>query len=494
MKFLLGKRKRIIYARKIKEFWEDFRRNRVGLVGIAFVIIFVLIAAFARWIAPYDPIYDKGLAAEMAMPEWFTAFPQYMDLPQTMYFSVNWSVGEGSILEYVNFEWNWTDEELKIRYAGATEADIYLYENFSYPYIPPPRFDCDFKWGAEKVNETAYSIEIILVSPGGRNYSLWDSYYGYPLLKPKQTDEIPLLTTERKSAVQLNSGVSSLIRRLGFDPNNPINLTKLIFSEKGEYRLFMHVRFMPNSENATCEIFLKDTEFKILGLVHGILGADYFGADIFSQLIYGSQISLMIGLLSAILTTVIGIIVGVAAGYIGGAVDELLMRTVDVFLCLPFLQILIVLVFFFGRNIFYVVLLLAVFGWQGLARVIRSQVLSLREMPFVEAAKAAGGSRSYIMLRHIVPNIFPVAFAAMVLTVPTAIITEAALSFIGMGDPRLPSWGRMLNLAFRWGGFTRLAWWWIIPPGLAITLLSMSFVFVGHALDEVLNPRLRRRR
>jgi len=81
-----------------------------------------------------------------------------------------------------------------------------------------------------------------------------------------------------------------------------------------------------------------------------------------------------------------------------------------------------------------------------------------------------------------------------VLTVPTAIITEAALSFIGMGDPRLPSWGRMLNLAFRWGGFTRLAWWWIIPPGLAITLLSMSFVFVGHALDEVLNPRLRRRR
>lgn len=494
MNFLPNKLKRKIYVRKMKDFWEDFRRNRVGIVGTALLLIFVFVAVFARWIAPYDPIYDKDLAAEMAMPEWLTIFPQYRDFPPTINFSLNWSIGQGSGLEYVNFEWNQTAEELMILYAGATEAHLYLYKNFSYSYIPPPRFNCNFKWRTEKVEEAGYSIELILVTPGGSTYSIWDSYYGYPLLKPKQTDEIPLQTDEMSSVVQLNSGDSRVIRRLGFDPSQSTNLTQFIFSERGEYCFLMHVRFVSISENATCKLFLKNANFKIFGLVHGILGVDYFGADIFSQLVYGSQISIMIGILSALLTTVIGIIVGVVAGYVGGVVDEVLMRGVDIFLCLPALQILIVLVFFFGRNIFYVVLLLAVFGWQGLARVIRSQVLALREMPFVEAAKAAGGSRSYIMLRHIVPNIFPVAFASLVLTVPTAIITEAALSFIGMGDPRLPSWGRMLNLAFRWGGFTRLAWWWIVPPGLAITFLSLSFVFIGHALDEVLNPRLRRRR
>ena len=131
---------------------------------------------------------------------------------------------------------------------------------------------------------------------------------------------------------------------------------------------------------------------------------------------------------------------------------------------------------------------------QGLSRVIRSRVLSLREMPFIESAKAAGASDSYIIIRHLVPNVFPVAMASMILAVPAAILTEAALSFLGFGDPFVPTWGKMLHEAYTEGAFGAFAWWYILPPGLAITFICLAFVFIGHALDEIVNPRLRRRR
>jgi len=157
------------------------------------------------------------------------------------------------------------------------------------------------------------------------------------------------------------------------------------------------------------------------------------------------------------------------------------------------LPLLLALIFLFGTSIWYMVLLIAVFGWLGLSRVVRSQVLYLREMSFVECAKASGASKFYIMFRHLIPNVFPITFASLVLSVPGAIITESVLSFLGFGDPRAATWGRMLNHAFGFGAFGRLAWWWILPPGLAITFICLSFVFIGHAVDEMVNPRLRRR-
>jgi peptide/nickel transport system permease protein len=170
------------------------------------------------------------------------------------------------------------------------------------------------------------------------------------------------------------------------------------------------------------------------------------------------------------------------------------MRIVDILLCLPLLPLLLALVALYGRNVYYIVLFIAIFGWQGLARVIRSQTLSIRETAYIDTAKASGASGFYIMLRHIVPNIIPVAFASMILAVPSAILFEASLSFLGFGDPRVATWGMMLQHAFGFGGFSHLAWWWIIPPGLAIIGLCLSFVFIGYAFDEIVNPRLRRRR
>lgn len=221
-------------------------------------------------------------------------------------------------------------------------------------------------------------------------------------------------------------------------------------------------------------------------------GTDDSGKDIFSQVVYGTQTSLAIGFLAALSITVIGITVGVIAGYFGGLVDIVLAGLIDMVLVLPALPLMIVLAAYLGPSIWNIVLVITIVGWAGTARIIRSQVLSLKEFLFIEAAKAVGSSSSRIIITHILPNILPLALANMILQIPRAIVVEAGLSFLGLGDPTHVSWGMILYFAQNFGGFSRGCWWWIIPPGLAIVVASSAFIFVGQALDAIVNPRLRK--
>jgi peptide/nickel transport system permease protein len=240
-------------------------------------------------------------------------------------------------------------------------------------------------------------------------------------------------------------------------------------------------------------VYISDPEFYIPGTVHGLLGADHMGADLWTQLVYGTRISLSIGLSAAAISVAVGTAVGIISGYLGGVVDEFIMRIVDVLMAIPDLPILIILGALLGKSVWNIVLLISAFAWMGTARLVRSQTLSLRERVFVEAAKASGASDAYVMIIHILPNVLPLVFAGMVLRIPSAILTEAALSFLGLGDPRVATWGRMLHNARGFGAFTTLAWWWLVPPGLAITFLSLAFVFIGNTVNEILNPRYRER-
>jgi peptide/nickel transport system permease protein len=170
------------------------------------------------------------------------------------------------------------------------------------------------------------------------------------------------------------------------------------------------------------------------------------------------------------------------------------MRFNDMILVIPVLPLLIVLLAVLSPNINNIILIIGLLGWNGFARVVRSQVLSLRERPFIEAAKAAGAGTTHILTRHIVPNIVTLIYVNLALSVPAAILTEAALSFLGLYDPNAVSWGRTINESL--GGGTALGglWWWILPPGFAIAILSLSFILLGYGLDEIFNPKLRRRR
>ncbi|MBI5001599.1 MAG: ABC transporter permease [Euryarchaeota archaeon] len=222
------------------------------------------------------------------------------------------------------------------------------------------------------------------------------------------------------------------------------------------------------------------------------LGTDHVGHDILTWLIYGSRIAFIVGILSAFFSVVIGTLVGLVSGYYGGIVDMLLMRVTDIVLVLPVLPIVLIWSAIWGPSIWTIIIIIAVLGWAGIARVIRAQTLSLKERPFIDAAHVGGSSDSRIILKHLAPNVLPFAFLYMTLLVAGAIITEAALSFLGLGDPKAISWGIMLS-TIQTSGSTLHAWWWLLPPGIAITVLSLGFYLVGRAVDEIVNPRLRGR-
>jgi peptide/nickel transport system permease protein len=223
------------------------------------------------------------------------------------------------------------------------------------------------------------------------------------------------------------------------------------------------------------------------------LGTDEDGRSIMDLVIHGSQISLFVGLLATSITMFIGSLVGVVAGYYERWTGAVLMRIVDWFLVIPFLPLAIVLASLLGRSIWIISLVIGLTTWAGTARVVRAQVLTVKMRPYVERARALGSSNRGLIARHILPNVFPLIFANTVLVVAVAILTETTLSFLGLGDPYNVSWGTMLEHAFERGSITLGAWWYLIPPGVCIVLVVLGFTMCGHALDEVLDPRLRER-
>jgi len=262
----------------------------------------------------------------------------------------------------------------------------------------------------------------------------------------------------------------------------------------GWFRLGLNVTFFDKdpSKPASSDVHLDTLNMRLLGTGWGIMGTDHEGRDLWSQLMYGAGISLYVGVLSTIVAIGIGLTVGLMAGYLGRVVDEILMRICDVLLVLPGLPLLIVLVAVLGTSINNLIILLGVLGWMGFARLVRSQVISLRERPFIEAAKAVGASKTHIMVRHILPNVMSLVYVTLATTVPGNIVAEASLGFLGFTDPNRMSWGLMLNNLNMSAAFQN--WWWVIPPGLCIALIAIAFILFGYALDEVLNPRLRLRR
>jgi ABC-type dipeptide/oligopeptide/nickel transport system permease subunit len=224
------------------------------------------------------------------------------------------------------------------------------------------------------------------------------------------------------------------------------------------------------------------------------LGTNDVGQDILSELIFGARISLTIGFLAASIAIGIGTVVGLISGFMGGWVDALLMRTVDLVLVIPFLPLMILLAAYLGPSFWNIIIVIGIMVWARPARVIRAQVLSVKSLDYVEAALALGSRNRRVIVRHVLPAVLPLALAQFILAASNAILIEAALSFLGLGDPTAKSWGTVLYYAQVRNAFLSGAWvWWVLPPGLLITAATLGFAFTGYSLEEVLNPKIRGR-
>lgn len=222
------------------------------------------------------------------------------------------------------------------------------------------------------------------------------------------------------------------------------------------------------------------------------LGTNDVGQDIFSELVYGGRTSLFIGFAAAIVAVAAGTLIGLVSGFSKGRLDEGLMGITDVFLVIPALPLVILMSVYLGASIWNIILVIGLVSWPSTARVIRSQTLSIRESGYVESAHAMGAEDLWLMWRHVLPNVLPLILAKFVLAVAIAMLMEASLSFLGLGDPTAKSWGMMLHYAFARGGFINGLWWWYLPPGMAIALCILALNLVKFGIEEMSDPRLKR--
>jgi len=236
---------------------------------------------------------------------------------------------------------------------------------------------------------------------------------------------------------------------------------------------------------------ISDESLSVVGRVSGLLGTDSSRRDLWSGVVAGIKWALLIGLLTAFVSVGIGVIWGVTAAYFGGAVNWLMQRIFEIFSNQPLLPLLIVISAVFKPSIWFLILIMSVFFWTGPVKAVYALALQIREETFIEASRALGARSRRIIFRHMVPLLIPYAFASMALSVPGAVVYESTVSLLGLGDSSIVTWGQVLHDAFTGGAVLGGLWWWVVPPGLMISLMGMTFSFIGFAMDAILHPKLR---
>ena len=510
--------------KRVLGFLKAMVRSKRGMFGLIILIVAFVVAFAAPLLTTNDPIWSTGLSGKLVPPFWMRYLPGGEGLSQNMI-----PVDESSLLQSANplSEFNITvtpsnlTQALTVQYstlgpAGSngslavilqsdglpinSNVTIQIMRDFYYPYLGiPGAITTSGAIMVSRLDGFTISPRLLLeqkwftfTSLTVASYNITKFEWGVNPRNPFAPG--PAVYTQNDFAGNTNSlswQVPQLLTPI--DASEDARPVRQLIPGAGSYSYGISITATKLTTNAKAVLYISNVQLKLRGSSFGWLGTDAEGRDVFSQLVYGTQVSLYVGLVAAFLSTTLGLFVGLVAAYSGGIVDEVLMRFTDALLVLPTLPLMIVLILALSGGAYNINILIFVFGflgWQGFARVVRSQVLSLKERPYVEAAKAVGAGTPYILWRHILPNVVVLIYVTLALTVPAAIVTEAAFAFLGFIDLSHMSWGRMLNALLT----DPSIWWMVIPPGVAIMILSLSFILIGYAIDDILNPKLRARR
>ena len=443
---------------------KEFTKNKTGLIGVGILLTLVMISVITAVIIPVETFKQWNNPSnwieypKTSMPIWVNYFvtekiPEHVIIQNPAIISKE---GDISVISH----------QFEVEFLADDFPNGFIYE-FTAEYSGSPL------------------LQINVIRPDQNKILLLST--SLPNSETKIVHNERIFSTD--DMIRKNIQIQST--ELGFYREGIPN-EDLIFADNEEKLLKGNYLFLVNLYDVNDNTKIIDSKLILGGKVFGIMGTDELRRDIMIGLLWGTPLALFIGIAVAVGSVMIGLIYGVYAGFKGKKTDDGMMRFNDVIYALPALPFLIILAVTISNSIFLIIGFLMIFSWVGIAKVSRSMTLQIKTKQYVEASKIMGEKNSRIIFKHIIPQLLPYTFASIAISVPAAITTEAGLSFLGLGDPTFPTWGQILHDANTFGAAARGLWWWIVPPGLMIAITGLAFVFIGNALDTIINPKLKR--
>ena len=455
-------------------FLTEFSQSKSGMAGVIILLSLIIIMLYAILAIPLESFRQWN------NPNYWVNYPKAA-APQW----TNTGLFGPKVFEHLILTLD--DASItKIVTADNIRTEVHSYAiDFSYDSYPT---DFMIPYSVQ-YGQIPPLLQVDIIRPDGMEFRIYYSSLPSSLAKSNENQFSSRIFSTDPIIAEYLRQLSDSFRY----PQDSAKPQVMIFSDKQENKvlkgkyLIKETFYLFNDSD-----IVQESGLILGGRVYGLMGTDELRRDLAIGILWGAPIALFIGLSVSIGSVVIGLIYGVMAGYKGNRTDEGLMLINDIFYTLPGLPLLVIMSVTLGRSIFLITGFLVIFGWAGAARVTRSLAMKLKTLQYVEAAKLMGQSDIKIIFKHIIPQLLPLTFASIAISVPAAILGEAALSFLGLGDPSIPTWGQILHEANSASAASRGLWWWIMPPGFMIALTGLSFVLIGNTLDSIMNPKARK--
>ncbi len=462
------------YMDSFRDFWQEFRQVKYGIAGLILLSVFILMIILEPVIVSFPEAGSR-----------WNDISYWRDNPKSA--APVWV--------------NWFSSQKKAAHQFLTEPELEVTETPQFQVIDA-QFNYQYNYDLSPSELTFQSLskgnvilEVEMERPDGEVIRLLKKSLSS---QNEMEVNIPFSSEAGNSAITFgrlyeSKDNASRVSRLMMKPMNVLfaRAEEGILTNpaplKGNYKI--NVKAVVMGDDA----YLKEPELIVSGRVFGLLGTDDSKRDVWSGIVSGIKWAIFIGLLTALVSVTIGIIFGVTSAYFGGWIDSLMMRVFEVFVSIPMLPVLIVLAALYKPSIWNLIFIMCAFYWTGPVRTVRSMGLQIKEETYVEAAHALNASHGRIIFKHMIPQLIPYAFASMALSVPGAIVAEASVSLLGLGDASIVTWGQILHSAMKNSAVLKGLWWWVVPPGLTIALMGMTFAFIGFSMDKILNPKLKTR-